>query len=121
MGVVAHKGLRESRYCYRFDQKNDWKDIGAVPILMPRQWSAFFLANPETFMKLNRRALAISMGLASASLAGLLPGAALAQKKIVLGFSQVGAESEWRTANTESIKSSAAEAGIELKFSDAQQ
>ena len=39
----------------------------------------------------------------------------------MLGFSQIGAESEWRTANTESIKSSAKEAGIELKFSDAQQ
>lgn len=44
-----------------------------------------------------------------------------ADKKIVLGFSQVGAESEWRTANTESIKASAQEAGIELKFSDGQQ
>jgi len=43
------------------------------------------------------------------------------QKKIVLGFSQIGAESEWRTANTESIKAAAKEAGIELKFSDAQQ
>lgn len=42
-------------------------------------------------------------------------------KKIVLGFSQIGAESEWRTANTESIKSAAQAAGIELKFSDAQQ
>jgi ABC-type sugar transport system substrate-binding protein len=41
--------------------------------------------------------------------------------KIVFGFAQVGAESEWRTANTNSIKSSAEEAGIELKFSDAQQ
>ncbi|HSU23980.1 ABC transporter substrate-binding protein (plasmid) [Comamonadaceae bacterium OTU4NAUVB1] len=51
----------------------------------------------------------------------LLPGFAFAQKKIVLGFSQVGAESEWRTANTESIKSAAKDAGIELKFSDAQQ
>jgi ABC-type sugar transport system substrate-binding protein len=40
--------------------------------------------------------------------------------KIVLGFSQVGAESGWRTANTESIKASATAAGIELKFSDAQ-
>ena len=39
----------------------------------------------------------------------------------VLGFSQIGAESEWRTANTESIKSPRAEAGIELRFSDAQQ
>ena len=28
--------------------------------------------------------------------------------RIVLGFSQIGAESEWRTANTESIKSAAA-------------
>jgi simple sugar transport system substrate-binding protein len=44
-----------------------------------------------------------------------------ADKKIVLGFSQVGAESEWRTANTESVKASAQAAGIELKFSDAQQ
>lgn len=42
-------------------------------------------------------------------------------KPIVLGFAQVGAESGWRTANTESIKEAAAEAGIELKFSDAQQ
>jgi ABC-type sugar transport system substrate-binding protein len=54
-------------------------------------------------------------------LVGCCPLTALAQKKIVLGFSQVGAESEWRTANTESIKASAKEAGIELKFSDAQQ
>ena len=44
-----------------------------------------------------------------------------AQKKIVLGFAQVGAESAWRTANTDSIKSAAKEAGIDLKFSDAQQ
>ena len=70
-------------------------------------------------MHINRRTLAIA--LAAAPLAGLLPGTVFAQKKIVLGFSQVGAESEWRTANTDSIKASAAEAGIELKFSDAQQ
>ena len=44
-----------------------------------------------------------------------------AEEKIVLGFSQVGAESGWRTANTTSIKEAAAEAGIELKFDDAQQ
>lgn len=41
--------------------------------------------------------------------------------KIVMGFAQVGAESGWRTANTDSIKASAEAAGIELKFSDAQQ
>lgn len=41
--------------------------------------------------------------------------------KVVLGFSQVGAESGWRTANTTSIKEAAVAAGIELKFDDAQQ
>jgi len=70
-------------------------------------------------MKMNRRTVAAA--LASVPVAALLPGAAWAQKPLVLGFSQVGAESEWRTANTESIKSAAKEAGIELKFSDAQQ
>ena len=44
-----------------------------------------------------------------------------AAKPIVLGFSQIGAESEWRTANTTSVQSAAAEAGITLRFSDAQQ
>jgi simple sugar transport system substrate-binding protein len=58
--------------------------------------------------------------IAAVAAAGL-PLPLLAQQKIVLGFSQIGAESEWRTANTESIKSSAKDAGIELKFSDAQQ
>src|SRR6478752_6230537 len=59
--------------------------------------------------------------LVAAAIAAGLPLPALAQGKITLGFSQVGAESEWRTANTESIKSSAKDAGIELKFSDGQQ
>jgi len=40
---------------------------------------------------------------------------------ITMGFAQVGAESGWRTANTTSIQDSAKEAGIDLKFSDAQQ
>jgi ABC-type sugar transport system substrate-binding protein len=40
---------------------------------------------------------------------------------ITMGFAQVGAESGWRTANTKSIQASAKEAGIKLKFSDAQQ
>jgi ABC-type sugar transport system substrate-binding protein len=42
-------------------------------------------------------------------------------KAIVLGFSQIGAESEWRTANTTSVQSAAKDAGITLRFSDAQQ
>ncbi|RDK03117.1 ABC transporter substrate-binding protein [Paraburkholderia lacunae] len=43
------------------------------------------------------------------------------EKQITLGFSQVGAESAWRTADTASVKTAAKEAGINLKFSDAQQ
>jgi len=39
--------------------------------------------------------------------------------RLTLGFSQVGAESGWRTANTKSIQDAAAPAGIDLKFSDA--
>ncbi|MCG5076846.1 ABC transporter substrate-binding protein [Paraburkholderia tagetis] len=42
-------------------------------------------------------------------------------KQITLGFAQVGAESAWRTANTVSIKAAAKDAGVNLKFSDAQQ
>lgn len=40
---------------------------------------------------------------------------------MIIGFAQLGAESEWRVANTNSIKDTAAELGIELRFSDAQQ
>lgn len=55
------------------------------------------------------------------ALAFAASGSAFAAKPLVMGFSQVGAESEWRTANTESIKSAARQAGITLKFADAQQ
>ena len=40
---------------------------------------------------------------------------------ITVGFSQVGAESEWRTANTRSVKEALAAPEFNLKFSDAQQ
>ncbi len=41
--------------------------------------------------------------------------------RTTMGFSQVGAESGWRTANTKSVQEAAKAAGIDLKFSDAQQ
>jgi ABC-type sugar transport system substrate-binding protein len=43
------------------------------------------------------------------------------KKPITVGFSQIGAESAWRTAETESIRIEAARRGVNLKFSDAQQ
>lgn len=67
-------------------------------------------------MIITRRTL---LGAAAAfALAAAIPAHA---KPLTIGFSQVGAESEWRTANTASIKSAARQAGVNLKFADAQQ
>ena len=43
-----------------------------------------------------------------------------AAKDITVGFSQIGAESAWRTAETQSIKDEAKSRGVNLQFSDAQ-
>lgn len=42
-------------------------------------------------------------------------------RKIVIGFSQIGSESEWRIAETNSVIKAAKKAGIILRFSDAKQ
>ncbi|MBO0457381.1 ABC transporter substrate-binding protein [Enterococcus hulanensis] len=43
-------------------------------------------------------------------------------EKITIGFSQLGAESQWRTANTKSVQDAAKnDPNVNLKFSDAQQ
>jgi simple sugar transport system substrate-binding protein len=57
---------------------------------------------------------------AAFALSALLCPATFA-KKLVVGFSQIGAESAWRSAETESIRSEAAARGVDLRFSDAQQ
>lgn len=44
-----------------------------------------------------------------------------AKTTMTVGFSQIGAESAWRSAETKSILDEAKTRGIELKFSDAQQ
>ncbi len=71
-------------------------------------------------MKTTRRSL-FALLLAGGAVMSIGTHAFAADKKLVLGFAQVGAESEWRSANTQSIKQSAKDAGITLKFSDAQQ
>lgn len=40
---------------------------------------------------------------------------------VIVGFSQIGAESAWRTCNTRSVKEAAAQAGVQLLFSNAEQ
>lgn len=67
-------------------------------------------------MRVSKSLLAIALGAVVAA-----STVAQAEDKIVVGFSQIGAESEWRTANTNDVKAAAEKAGVELKFSDAQQ
>lgn len=43
------------------------------------------------------------------------------QDKLILGFSQIGSESAWRTRNTQSIMEAAEENDIQIIFDDAQQ
>jgi ABC-type sugar transport system substrate-binding protein len=68
-----------------------------------------------------RKLVAALTALAGVALAGCAvdPNYAGTGPKIVVGFSQVGAESGWRTANTVSVRDAAREAGITLRFSDA--
>lgn len=65
-----------------------------------------------------------SLPLLRVLLAGVLALSAVlasaADKKLKIGFAQTGAESAWRTANSESMKAEAAKRGIDLKFSDGQ-
>ena len=61
------------------------------------------------------KTLFISTGLLTATLLVAADG-----KPLKIGFAQTGAESDWRTANSESMKAEAAKRGIDLKFSDGQ-
>ena len=65
-------------------------------------------------MRISKSLLALGLGAILAS----TTFAQAADDKIVIGFSQIGAESEWRTANTNDVKAAAERAGVELKFSD---
>lgn len=42
-------------------------------------------------------------------------------ESIIVGFSQIGAESAWRACNTQSVQNAAAENGIQLIFTNAEQ
>ncbi|MFC6838965.1 ABC transporter substrate-binding protein [Xanthomonas theicola] len=65
--------------------------------------------------------MAVLLGWALSACSGGGKDAAGKDAPITVGFSQVGAESEWRTANTASVKQAIEQAGMKLKFSDAQQ
>jgi ABC-type sugar transport system substrate-binding protein len=78
----------------------------------------------RTLSRIRRAALALGLtgaGLGLVACGGEGSDAASGEERLVVGFSQIGAESDWRRANTESIRSEAEKRGIDLRFSDAQQ
>jgi galactofuranose transport system substrate-binding protein len=95
--------------------------IGALSYLTALSAVLSEKCSPEKMKKINVFSRSISLIGLSAVLAGTVIATFAADKKLVVGFSQVGAESGWRTANTDSIKAEAAKRGIDLRFSDAQQ
>jgi galactofuranose transport system substrate-binding protein len=70
-----------------------------------------------------------SMGCAPTYSASLQSGPPLATSEngkktyqdLIIGYAQIGAESEWRTANTNSLKETAEQLNVEFRFADAQQ
>lgn len=62
-------------------------------------------------------------GIRDGSVAGatIIRPAVSPKRTILLGFAQVGKESEWRVANTKSIQNAARKFGIDLLFVDAKQ
>ena len=79
----------------------------------------------RTFRRITLAILFAACGVLSMSCGGDQADAPGAQpvtgRKIKVGFAQIGSESDWRVANTASIKAEAAKRGIELVFTDAQQ
>ncbi|MFT3890919.1 MAG: ABC transporter substrate-binding protein [Anaerolineales bacterium] len=66
------------------------------------------------------------LGLFACTAPAALPPSEEIQKKktyqdLIVGYAQLGAESEWRVANTNSVKETAEQLGVELRFLDAQQ
>ena len=51
----------------------------------------------------------------------LVLGLAANASALTVAFSQIGQESDWRTANTDNVKAAIEEAGWELVYSDGQQ
>lgn len=71
-------------------------------------------------MKTTRRGILAAITMAAIFLT-VGPAANAQDTKLVVGFSQIGAESAWRAAETKSIREEAQKRGITLRFSDAQQ
>lgn len=66
------------------------------------------------------RQIGLSLGAAMLAMTLAISGCGdNGSKKITIGFAQTGSESEWRNANTNSVKTEADKRGIKLNFVDA--
>ncbi len=72
---------------------------------------------PFSCLSVFKRFAVPALLIASVVLSGCGGGGDSSEKKIKVGFAQVGAESVWRTANTDSMQSEAARRGVDFKFS----
>ncbi|HUT35038.1 MAG TPA: ABC transporter substrate-binding protein [Planctomycetota bacterium] len=61
------------------------------------------------------------LGVALGVVALMAAGCGKKEHRVRVGFSQIGAESAWRTAETKSIQEEATERNVVLRFADAQQ
>ena len=71
---------------------------------------------------MKKKVLSVALSAAMVASLGAVTTVQAEDDLIVVGYAQVGAESDWRTANTESFKSTFTEEnGYKLIFDDAQQ
>lgn len=63
----------------------------------------------------------LAIAAAALALAGCGSDGAGSDDRMVVGFSQIGSESGWRTAETNAARKAAEERGVDLRISDAQQ
>jgi galactofuranose transport system substrate-binding protein len=115
------RGIYRIWFLLRAVQYASFRERSRIVNVHCHRKSSLNTLNPQKMKKIKLRIRLLSLIGLSAILAGSVTALMAADKKLVVGFSQVGAESGWRTANTDSIKAEAAKRGIDLRFSDAQQ
>ncbi len=67
------------------------------------------------------RHLLLAVAVTALALAGCDKSGEGGSSKMVVGFSQIGSESGWRTAETNAARAAAEQRGVDLRISDAQQ
>jgi simple sugar transport system substrate-binding protein len=118
--VPALAAAAVADYIPRFNRGGSGGSGGTGSLLQPAPPPVFVTGSFSPKMHLIPRHL---LFLFAGAFALATSGSLLAQapkKALKVGFAQTGAESAWRTANTDSMKSEAVKRGIDLKFSDGQ-